>query len=681
MTHFRMIPALALTIGIMTTGCGSEKSALQLPKLITDNMVLQQKSEASIWGKAAPGSKINLTASWGEKTSATTLPDSTWLLKLKTPEAGGPFTINIQNSDSLHTIQNVMSGEVWLASGQSNMEMPLAGWPPNDTIQYSASEIEAANYTGIRMFTVAKNISVTPLDDVSGQWAVCTPQSAPTFSASAFFFAKKLHQTLNIPVGIIHSSWGGTPAEAWVEGKVLAASPDFSATIAKLDSIAPQSKAFEAWLKGFNTIDVATRPDGSDPIVGLDLFDSVCSNPALDDADWNTMTIPTTIENTEVGEFDGTIWFRRSIDIPAQWNGKALTLTLGAIDDRDVTYFNGIRVGANDAAGLWQMNREYTIPAEITKTGKAVIAVKMTDTQGGGGLSGKPELMAISLQNAPKQTIALTGEWKYRVVALYKQNQMTIFDPVKNEFANRPQLSIQLGSGTPSALYNAMIAPLTPYTIKGAIWYQGETNVGRANQYVKLMSDLISNWRTRFNQPDMPFYFTQLAPWNYSDVNGTSSANLREAQRRTMTIPNTGMISTLDIGNVNNIHPCHKKEVGERLAAWALTNQYGQQMASSGPLFSNIEIKDNSAILHFTHTNDGLLLKNEIPNQFEIAGNNGVFYPAITTIEGETIVCRSPKVTAPVSVRYAFRNGAQASLFNNAGLPAPSFTTESEFGN
>jgi sialate O-acetylesterase len=675
--NFRQfIPVCTLGLGLMVLSCQPQKSALRLPSLFTNNMVLQQNSNAAIWGKANPGSTITVTGEWGASATAEAALDSSWLLKIATPQAGGPYTLTIQNNDSTLTLQNVLSGEVWLASGQSNMEMPLAGWPPNDTIQNSAAEIAAANYPNIRMFTVTRNIGAEELDDVAGNWAVCSPSTAPLFSATAFFFAKKLNAELNVPVGIIHSSWGGTPAESWIEGKILANDNDFKATIAALDSVRPQMKVLDAWLKNFSTIDVTTRPDSSDPLVGLNLFDSICSNPSLDDSTWQTMTLPTVVENTPVGEFDGAIWFRREIEIPQNWEGKELLLTLGAIDDRDVTYFNGHRIGGFEEAGKWQMVREYNIPANLVKAGKAVIAVKMIDTQGGGGFTSNPDIFTLAVAKNKKMSISLTGEWKYRVVALFRQNSLTLFDPIKDEYANKPYLSIQPGPSTASALYNAMIAPLVPYTIKGAIWYQGEANVGKANQYLRLMTMLINNWRTQFELPEMPFYATQLAPWNYSDVKGSSSANIRQAQLKTMQLPKTGMISTLDIGNVNNIHPCYKKEVGDRLALWALANDYGKAVVFSGPVFKAIDIRDNKAILSFTYTNDGLNINQSVPNQFEIAGNDGVFYPASTTIEGETIICSSPKVTVPANVRYAFTNGAQASLFNGAGLPAPSFSTE-----
>jgi sialate O-acetylesterase len=255
---------------------------------------------------------------------------------------------------------------------------------------------------------------------------------------------------------------------------------------------------------------------------------------------------------------------------------------------------------------------------------------------------------------------------------------MYLFNPETNDFASRPELAVVAGAYTPTALYNAMIAPLTPYTLKGAIWYQGETNVGRSAQYVRLKSMLINDWRTQFENGEMPFYFVQLAPWHNNNVEGSSSAKIRDAQRRTLSIAHTGMAVTLDIGNVDNIHPANKTDVGERLALWALANDYGKQIPYSGPLYESFSVEGNKLTLTFSHVDGGLVLKDQVPGQFELAGDDGVFYPAKAVVEGNQIVLTSPRVAKPINARYAYKNGSEASLFNGAGLPAASFTTEAE---
>jgi sialate O-acetylesterase len=667
-------------LGLLVTGCKPDKSTLQLPAIISNHMVLQQNSDAALWGKANPGSKITVTAPWGSKSSVKANSDSTWLLTLATGTAGGPFEIIIANDDSVATIVDVMVGEVWLASGQSNMEMPLMGWPPNDTIQGSAKAIALSANNAIRMFTVTRNVSASPLTDVVGSWQVSSPETSPNFSATAYFFARKLNAELNVPVGIIHSSWGGTPAESWIKGSVLANDPDFAKTVKNLEDLMPQMVVYNQWMTGLPLVDVTVK-DGKDPIVGLDLFDVYCSSPTTDTQAWGKLNMPSNIESSEIGEFDGVVWLRKEVDIPAAWAGKELVLSLGAIDDRDVTYFNGTRVGGFEEAGMWQMKRVYTIPAELVKAGKAVVAVRVTDTQGGGGITGGADLMTIAPTKQPQKSISLAGEWQYRVVAEFKQNKLYTIDPQSNQWEKRPKLSVALGPYTATSLYNAMIAPLVPYGIKGAIWYQGEANVGRAKQYVGLMEKLIACWRADFVNAQMPFAMAQLAPWHYNDVTGISSAGIREAQRRTLSVANTGLVSTMDIGDVNNIHPCNKSDVGERFALWALATQYGKaDLAFSGPQFKSMEIAEGKALLTFDSTNGGLIVKDDVPNQFEIAGADGVFVPATVVIDGNHLVVSSDKVTEPANVRYAFKNGSVASLFNGASLPAPSFTTESDFG-
>lgn len=654
-------------------GACKPKANLELPSIFSDGMVLQHSAEVAFWGKGHPGSNVVVETGWHAAFKTEVADDSTWIVRVKTVEPGGPYMISVKSGNQLKNIYDVYLGEVWLGSGQSNMEMTLTGWPPTDTILGSADAIANADFPLIRMFTVTRNSSAQPLDDVTGSWKVCNPENASAFSATAYFFARKLHKELGIPVGIIHSSWGGTPAESWVSGETLSTDSDFAKVVEDLKTVWPQMLAYNKWLSKHQTIDAAIGTDGIDPLVGLDVFNSYCANPELNTESWPVINIPSMIEPV-IGDFDGVVWFRKEVDIPQGWAGKNLQLNLGPIDDRDVTYFNGVKIGGIEEAGNWQQVRKYTVPGELVKTGKAVIAVRVVDTQGGGGIYGKPDQINLSVSD--KEVISLAGEWKYAVVGQYKEDKLYLFNPETNEFASRPEVSVVAGSHTPSALYNAMIAPLVPYTIKGAIWYQGETNVGRSAQYIRLKSMLINDWRQKFDNPDMPFYFVQLAPWHYNNVEGDASARLRDAQRRTLAIPNTGMAVTLDIGNVNNIHPANKKDVGERLALWALVKNYGKEMPFSGPLYAAYSIDGDRMIISFTNTDGGLRIDTAMANQFELAGVDGVFYPANASIDGDKIILFAPKVKVPANARYAYKNGSVASLFNGEGLPAASFTTE-----
>jgi sialate O-acetylesterase len=358
---------------------------------------------------------------------------------------------------------------------------------------------------------------------------------------------------------------------------------------------------------------VITATDENDPLIGIDIFDEYCASPATTTEEWPVMSVPGNFEQSEIGEFDGAVWLRQAIEIPADWEGQNLVLNLGPVDDRDVTYFNGTQIGATEKDGFWQTERQYTVPSELVTAGKAVIAVRVIDTQGGGGINGQAET-----------AIMLAGEWPYMVVGELKGNRLYLLNPETNDFASRPILSMTLTAHTPSALFNAMIAPLTPYTLQGAIWYQGETNVGRAHQYMRLKSMLVTDWRNQFENPDLSFYYVQLAPWNYNNVEGSSSAHLREAQRRMMDLPNTGMISTLDIGNVDNIHPANKTDVGERLALWAMANNYQMDVPFSGPIPAEKETKGNALHLSFKHSIDALIINDEVPNWLREIPHSGI---------------------------------------------------------
>lgn len=673
MKRSKIFFALLALLGL--SSCNKD-AGLQLPALFTDHMVLQQNAFAAIWGKAAPGTQVTVSSDWGAEVSGQAEADSSWRVDLPTPEAGGPYVLTITAGSSTLTINDVLLGEVWLASGQSNMEMPLEGWPPHDLIQDSEAAIAAASNPKIRMFTVEKATSATPLKDVTGTWEVANPESAGSFSAAAWFFAQKLQKELNVPIGIIHSSWGGSAAEAWLSSEMLQLEEAFQEDLAQIKELGPKEEEYKAWLQQFPTLSLAVK-DGKDPLVGLDLYNSFGSSVETNHENWKEMRLPGFIEFSDLGAFDGIVWLRKEIEVPASWDGKDLIMELGAIDDRDLTYFNGSLVGAHEEGGFHQTRRSYTIDGNLVKAGINTIAIRLTDNQGGGGITIRPDQMVLRLTES-EESLPLAGNWKYKAVGEIRGNTLYTFDPETDEFDNRPTLPMAMGNQTPTALFNGMLAPLAPYTLKGAIWYQGETNIGRANQYMRLKSMLVNEWRQIFENENLAFYYVQLAPWHYQNVEGRTSALIREAQRRMMDLPNTGMISTLDIGDLNTIHPARKKEVGERLALWALANNYQMDLPYSGPLPDQSEVKGSELHLTFTHADGGLVVDKDVPNQFEIAGTDGTFYPAQWKLEGDTLVLSSSAVKAPAYARYAYRNGSQASLFNAVGLPAPSFSTEPE---
>ncbi len=659
---------LFLIFLIVLAGCTKGPSNIKLPSLIGDNMLLQQKTDIRIWGHASPGSKIDVSASWDATGKTLTGEDGKWSVSLGTPEAGGPYTITIAAKDTSLIISNVLIGEVWVCSGQSNMEMPLEGWPPADTVMYSAATISTATAPEIRLFNVQRKVAGEPLDECAGKWEICDPSTVRQFSATAYFFGKKLHDELGIPVGLIESAWGGTPAEAWISAGVLENAGEFIPEIKGIKESIPLLAEYQSWLDGHKQL---VAPPGEDQWKNLSFDDENVPLPEFDDSGWPVMKLPGQFEAV-TGDFDGAVWFRKNIEIPQGMAGKDLILSLGPIDDMDRTYFNGKLIGSNEASGFWQAERNYDIPDDLVKEGINTIAVRVLDNQGGGGIWGKPGSMKISVKESKSRQIILDGDWKFQPVAELIGNKFYIFDLTKNDFSaiKRPKI---IGASTPTTLFNGMINPLTWYSVKGAIWYQGEANVGRAEQYSKIFPLMIQNWRDAWGIADFPFYFVQIAPYVYGGVDSTESAYLRESQEAALRLSNTGMAVTLDIATVMNIHPPYKKEVGERLANLALAKDYGREVKFQGPMYKSMAVDEKTIKVQFYSIEEGLKAKDGKLSEFEIAGKDGKYFKADARIVKSEVWVTSPKVTEPLSVRYCWRNGATASLFNNAGLPAHQF--------
>jgi sialate O-acetylesterase len=634
-------------------------------------MLLQQKTTAKIWGKAKPGQKITVSASWKSDGKAITGNDGKWTVNLTTPQAGGPYTIDISGNDTTITIKNVLIGEVWFCSGQSNMEMPVAGWPPADTIMHSAGTISSASIPEIRLFNVQKRISGEPVDECTGSWEVSSPASVQQFSATAYFFAKKLHNDLHTPIGLIESAWGGTPSESWTSAEFLEKTGEFIREIKAIKESEPLQAEYQSWLNTHKQVDI--KPAGNDQWKDLSFNDEAVASSDFNDKGWPVMALPTEFE-TVIGDFDGVVWFRKMVEIPQNMAGKDIVLSLGPIDDMDRTFFNGKLIGSNEGSGVWNVDRNYEVPATLVKKGANSISVRVIDTQGGGGIYGAPEKMKLSLKKNPKIFVPVKGDWKFQPVAELKGDKFFVYDISKNEFQAKKR-PINIGAGTPSVLFNGMVSPVLPYQIKGAIWYQGEANVGRADQYAKIFPAMIQNWREAWGIKDFPFYFVQIAPYIYSGVDSTESAFLRESQESALKLPNTGMAVTLDIATVMNIHPPFKKEVGDRLAMLALNNDYAIKNPTAGPVFKSMSVTGGSIKLQFDNAGDGLIAKDGKLKEFEVAGKDGRYVKADAKIVNNEVLVSSLKIKEPVSVRYCWRNGAEASLFNKAGLPAWQFRT------
>ncbi|RYG71449.1 9-O-acetylesterase [bacterium] len=621
-----------------------------LHSLFTDNGVLQRDKSIPVWGWTTPGKKV--TVQIGPKSvSASADKDGRWMAKIGPYPAGGPHTLTVTGADPAGPIvrQNILFGDVWICSGQSNMEMGI------EMVNDAQQEIAAANYPNIRLYTVPKGTSLSPRDDVGKEWLVCNPTNIKSgawggFSATAYFFGRKLNQELKVPIGLIHTSWGGTNAESWVSASALGTIPDFKTELGRVKSAeenqsTPYDQQLETWLAKQNFVGVA---DGS--------------RANLDDSKWSNIRTPGGWDNSGVAglrDFDGIAWYRRTIDIPAALAGKDLTFRASVIDDNDVTFWNGVQIGATNG---WGDQRSYKIPGAQVKAGRNSIAIKVTDNSGEGGIGGNAN--DFRLESATGETVPLAGTWKIQTSLT---NAQLALAPLKYD-PNYPHVS--------TVLYNAMIAPLEPYGVKGAIWYQGESNASRPEQYTRLLPVLVKDWRARFGAP-LPFYIVQLAGFMAPDESPKSDdwPKLRDAQAKTAaTVPNTGLVVTYDIGDERDIHPKNKQDVGLRLALATLAKDYGMKVEYSGPTVKSMKADGNRLVLNLDHVGGGLSFKGDVSRLYAVASDDLNWFWATPEIQGNQVVLYSPFVTKPVHVRYAWSNLPQGALYNGANLPAPPFS-------
>ena len=639
--------------------------SLQLTSLFSDHMVLQQKSNVKFWGTDKPNNEITISTSWENESKTIVDINGHWNVSIGTPSAGGPFKIEIKSNQHKIVLNDIMIGEVWLASGQSNMEMTLMGWPPNDIINNADEEIAKSSNSKIRMFNVEKQISINPLDDVKGSWKVSSPEETKNFSASAYFFAKELFKKLQVPIGIINSSWGGTPAESWTSKKTIDTFNEFKSVTQSINT----SDLFKNELKWFSQFKAIGIPTTDEQWINLNLLDNLIVEKSYNDSDWEEIQLPGRYDNQiNGGEFNGAVWFRKNIVIDNL--DSDYILTIGAVDDMDETYVNGHKIGGLIGMGFWNKKREFKIPKSILKKGNNTIAVRAIDAEGVGEIIGP---MTLSNNNIK---VSLNGNWKYKLIAEIYNNKFYLYGINNIDFNSRIK-TIKLNSGVPTVLYNGMINPLVPYTIKGVIWYQGESNVGRADQYENLFPAMIRDWREKWNY-DFPFYYVQIAPYQYN-INKDSlldqSQELREAQRNSLKTKNTGMVVTMDIGNFNNIHPSNKQDIGSRLARLALSNNYSINIVPSGPIFNGLKVIGSKLILEFENPGSRLISKGDLLG-FEIAGADKKYVFANAKIINNQVELYSDKIKNPLYARYAWKDKAVPSLFNIEGLPASSFKYE-----
>jgi sialate O-acetylesterase len=619
-----------------------------LPYILSDNMVLQRDVPLNIWGWARAGEKVTVLFN-GQKVSVKTAADGTWMVHLKPVPAGGPYELTVSGKNSI-VLKNILAGDIWVCSGQSNMEWPLA---------QSRHWQKDRNSTGnpmLRLFYVPKNMSMKPLDNtMEAGWEVCDEKSAAVFSAIGYYFGVQLNRQLNVPIGLINTNWGGTDIETWTSLETMYADKDYKSTIDNMKTLnleeleRESNRQYLAWQQAI---------EKEDPGVVEKWYVTETKVDA-----WQRMKLPQAWEGAGLQALDGVVWFRKDIVLGAGEAGEA-TLSLGPIDDNDECYVNGKLVGKTNQ---YDAPRVYKLPAGLLKEGVNVITLKVIDTGGGGGLWGNDEQLFVETGGS---RISLAGDWRYKVA-------LDLPAPRSSASPN----------SYPSLLYNGMIHPIIKFPIKGVIWYQGENNAGNYIKYRTLFPALINDWRSRWNVGDFTFLFVQLA--NYMEPAETpkesSWAGLREAQTAALKLPQTGMAVIIDIGERKDIHPRNKDEVGYRLSLPALKLAYGRELVYSGPVYKSMEIKGNSVILAFDHVGTGLVAKDKYGylKSFAIAGADGKFEwaKAEITIDNKVVVT-GLTVKNPVAVRYAWAdNPDDANLYNREGLPASPFRTDDHEGN
>lgn len=616
-------------------------ATIKLPRLVSNGMVLQRDQNIKIWGWADIGEEITLIFK-NKKYTTKAGSDRKWLINIEPQQAGGPFNMRINNIE----LQDLLIGDVWLCSGQSNMEATMGR--PNIKANYPQA-IEQSNYPMIRQFAVRRDMAFNPIPDVSSDngWVSANPKTILSFSAVAYFFAKDLHEKYKVPIGIILSSVGGTPAQSWVNSESLKQFPDYDKIAQTLKDTAEVARILNAHQLATKNWNKSIKDDD------LGINEKWFLTAYNDGTDWQeTANLAQLSERLKTAKY-GAIWFKTEVNVPEHLAGKAASLTLGMMQTQDETYLNGQKIGSLNSGYTM---RNYPIKSGTLKAGKNTITIRLISPT---------NPIAFNLKSSyqlkfTNDSIALDGAWKFKT---------GIETPVLPRGNG-------LSAHSPTAYYYAMIQPLSNYSIKGVTWYQGESNAPKPEQYQALLSSLINTWRKDWQQANLPFLYVQLA--NYCST-GTEPlisnwALLREAQMKTLNVPNTGMAVIHDIGEKSDIHPANKLDVGKRLALAAERIAYHENLVFSGPIYKSTKISGNQIYVSFDHVGTGLKCLGEKLNMFTISADGKEFVPAEAKIVGKQVVVWSDAITKPIAVRYAWADSPDgANLYNQEGLPASSF--------
>ena len=640
---------LLFSLGFAQIACGADSLAPKnfarplISPIFGNHMVLQRDKPNSFWGWTSPGQTVRVTIE-DHSAQTTANAEGRWQLSLDVPPAGGPYAVKI-DSDQHVELTDILVGDVWLCGGQSNMLVALRQSTGGD------EQVKSANRPKLRLYSVPTHVSYAPEAVPGGEWKVCSPETAAGFSAVAYHFAQTVQKEVDVPIGLIVSAVGGSPAESWISPESLARTGEFQDQVAKI-----------AELKNS-----ASKQHGSFLMHWLDENDiggrgEAWARPGFDDQTWKTVNVPGGFNELGVPTDPAIVWFRREITLPDPLPAGPAKIFLGVVERMDTVYINGRWIGASS----WVENpRVYTIPAGTLQPGKNVVAIRVFKTKPKGGFMSPPE--TLKLQTSDGHDVALAGSWRAALSFDAKPPAKLPLD-----FDNYPTM--------PVVLWNGMIAPLTPLAITGALWYQGEANSSRAQQYRKLMPALISDWRSHFGQGEFPFYIVGLPAFMARKTEpGTDGwASLREAQAVTVQqVRNTGLAVTIDTGEADNIHPKDKQPVGERLGRLALAGHYHRAVVASGPTLHHVEQRPGALALHFDHIESGLEVRGEKLGEFAVAGADRVWHWADARIEGNSVVVvTSSEVSSPLFARYAWQSNPLATLYNKAGLPAAPFRTD-----
>lgn len=641
MKTFFLLTAMAVTQFL--------SAQLRLPSFLASDMVLQQQKVNRIWGRADAQQLV--TVSFKNKTYSTFANgNGEWQVFLEPSAAGNAGSMVVKAGTEKIELTNILIGEVWVCSGQSNME-----WKMNLCPETYKDELKSANNDNIRFVVFNKTFANSAQSDITleKKWSSINPSTIGDCSAVAYWYAKKLYAELKVPIGLIVTSWGGTPAQSWTSFEGL---HDFSNyTTPYIEKVKPLK------LGDINKQKQEIKEKFKKDIQEKSAFVNEVVKPDFDDSKWPEMYLPKQWEEQGFPTMDGIVVYRLAFSVDAADAGKEAELNMPAVDDMDSTYINGTFIGS---INQWDAGRKYKIPAGVLKAGRNLLVIKVQDDGGGGGLGAVEEKFNVTINN---KKIQLAGKAKYNIIAVLED--------------------ITGGNGAiehqPAVLYNAMIAPILPLSIRGAIWYQGESNADNtkdALEYSTLFPAMINDWRNHWGQGDFPFLFVQLSSFGAvrTEPAECNWGFLREAQTKTLALPNTAMAVTIDVGNPTNIHPQQKKEVGDRLAAGALKTVYGKtKLVAGGPQLKGFSIKGNQVILEFNNTGTGLMMKGKELKHFAVAGADKKFVWADAVIKGNTIVVSCKTGIKPVAIRYAWANSpVDANLYNKEGFPAVPFRTD-----